>query len=297
MIEEPQSITCIYCEAEAKIFDENAYHRYATEYGPYRIFICKTCGALLTNPVPDEEVTTAMYRSFDGGMHSRVRELRRRYPLKTWFHQCLTHMMQDSGLENKKTFSWIDIGGGEGEMSELMLKQFPNQEGTVVDFHPVPERLKGRHVNWVATDLNREFSDELEQADLVFAITVLEHMADPVNFIRSSLRLLKPGGVLYLNCPRADSAAFKILGKKWPYYIPGEHITVPSIRGLQKLLERECSRVLRDGYEISIKPVILPYPFGFYLGYYLPFLEKLFPFSLDVYLPTGLLECQVKRRH
>ncbi|HLO80973.1 MAG TPA: class I SAM-dependent methyltransferase [Chitinophagaceae bacterium] len=238
-----------------------------------------------------------MYKSFDGGMFSKVRELRRRYPLKTWFRQCLKHMMQGTGLERNKTFTWIDIGGGEGEMSELMLRQFPNHKGTVLDFHSAPERLKGHPVTWIATDLNKAFSDELEQADLIFAITVLEHMADPVNFIRSALGLLKPGGVLYLNCPRADSTAFKILKKKWPYYIPGEHITIPTIKGLEKLLQRECSRLLKEGYEVKVKPVILPYPFGFYVGYYLPFLEKVFPFSFDVYLPTGLLECQVKRLH
>jgi SAM-dependent methyltransferase len=297
MIEEPGSITCIYCGGEAQLFDEKAYHRYAPVYGPFRIFLCKSCGALLTNPVPDEEVTDAMYKSFDGGMYSKARELRRKYPLKTWFRQCLKHMMLDSGLENKKDFTWIDIGAGEGEMSELMLREFPNNEGTVLDFHSVPEQLKDKPVNWIATDLNRAFPDELEQADLVFAITVLEHMADPVNFIRSALGLLKPGGVLYLNCPRADSAAFKIMGKKWPYYIPGEHISIPSISGLQKLLERECALLLKEGYEVKIGPVILPYPFGFYVGYYLPFLERVFPFSFDVYLPTGLLECQVKRHH
>lgn len=297
MIEEPGSITCIYCEGEAQLFDEKAYHRYAPVYGPYRIFICKHCGTLLTNPVPDAEVTNAMYKSFDGGMFSKVRALRRKYPLKTWFRQCLKHMMQGTGLENKKSFTWIDIGAGEGEMSELMLREFPDHQGTVLDFHPVPERLRDRPVTWIVADLNRAFSEELEPADLVFAITVLEHMADPVNFIRSALDLLKPGGVLYLNCPRTDCAAFKLLGKKWPYYIPGEHITIPSIKGLQKLLDRECSRLFKEGYEIKIRPVVLPYPFGFYMGYYLPFLERVFPFSFDVFFPTGMLECQVKRHH
>jgi ubiquinone/menaquinone biosynthesis C-methylase UbiE len=295
MIEEQGSITCVYCESDAQIFDDRAYHRYDPLYGPFRIFICKSCGALLTNPVPDEEVTNAMYHSFDSGMYSKVRALRRKYPLKTWFHQCLKHMMQHSGLENKKNFTWIDIGAGEGEMSELMLKQFPNHEGPALDFHSVPERLRDQHVSWIASNLNRAFPDELKQADLVFAITVLEHMANPVHFIRSALGLIRPGGVLYFNCPRTDCTAFKIMGKKWPYYIPGEHITIPSIRGLQKLLDRECSRLLEEGYEVKIKPVVLPYPLGYYAGYYLPFLEQVFPFSFDVYLPTGLLECQVKR--
>jgi hypothetical protein len=64
---------------------------------------------------------------------------------------------------------------------------------------------------------------------------------------------------------------------------------------MEKLLERECRSLFSSGYEIKANPVIMPYPFGFYVGYFLPFLEKILPFSFDVYFPTGILECQVRR--
>jgi len=175
-----------------------------------------------------------------------------------------------------------------------MMAKFPVSQGTAVDFHEHAEQLAGvSKLRWIAADLNEDMPASLGKADLVFAITVFEHMASPVHFIRSSLDLLKPGGVLYFNCPRSDANAFRIMGTKWPYYLPGEHITVPSISGLEQLMRRECDRKFGRGYTLKIKPVIMPYPLGYYLGYYLPFTKGLFSFNTNIYLPTGLLECQL----
>lgn len=294
MIKE-RGVTCIYCEGEAQIYEEHAYHRYMPDRGPFQIFKCKSCGTLLTDPVPDEKALAAMYHAFNKGMSDKPRELRTKYPLTTWFLQCMKHMMRGTGLESSPDFTWIDIGAGEGEMAALMIKHFDGHQGTAVDFIDVPEKVRDQPVKWISADISKKLPHELEQADLVFAITVLEHMANPVHFIRSALGLLRPGGVLYFNCPRADSAACQIMGRKWPYYIPGEHLTIPTIQGIQKLMERECGLLFASGYEIRVDPVIMPYPLGFYVSYFLPFLEKIFPFSIDIYFPTGLLECQVKR--
>jgi SAM-dependent methyltransferase len=294
MIEE-RGVTCMYCGGEAQIYEEKAYHRYIPDHGPFRIFRCKSCGSLLTDPVPSEKTLADMYQAFNKGMAEKPRELRTNYPLKSWFLQCMKHMMQGTGLQMKPDFSWIELGAGEGEMAELMVQHFPGHQGTAVDFVVAPESLHEGPVKWICADMAGGLPEELEQADLVFAITVLEHMADPVQFIKSALRLLKPGGVFYFNCPRADSGAFKILGRKWPYYIPGEHLTIPTIGGIEKLMDRECRSLFSSDCEIRVNPVIMPYPFGFYAGYFLPFLEKVFPFSFDVYFPTGILECRVRR--
>lgn len=294
MIEE-RGATCMYCGGSAEVYDERAYHRYMPDHGPFRILRCNGCGALLTDPMPNAESLAEMYGSFNNGMADLPRELRTNYPLNTWFLQCIKHMMKGTGLESKPDFSWVDIGAGEGEMAALMLKHFPGHKGTALDFVGVPASLRNTPVTWISTDISSGLPEGLGQADLVFSITVLEHMADPVHFIRSALGLLKPGGVFYFNCPRADSGAAKILGKKWPYYNPGEHLTLPTIAGTRQIMERECRALFKGGYEIMVNPVIMPYPAGFYVGYFLPFLEKLFPFSFDIYFPTGLLECRVKR--
>ncbi|HSF45276.1 MAG TPA: class I SAM-dependent methyltransferase [Chitinophagaceae bacterium] len=291
MIDVQEIIACLYCGGEAKLFEKNARHPYAPGFGPFQIYQCRSCSSLLTHPVPGSQEMAALYESFETGMHKKARDLRTRYPLRTWFLQCLDHMMKGTSLNANPEFSWIDVGAGNGEMVSLIHQTFPASKGTAVDYHERPAHLNN-NVNWIRADLSSEMS-LMDKADLVFALTVLEHMTDPVQFIRSCLDLMKPGGVFYFNCPRADANFFRILGKKWPYYLPGEHITVPSISGLSKLMQRECSRKFGDRYTLNIYPVVLPYPLGFYIGYLLPATMKYFSLSTDIYFPTGMLECQL----
>jgi SAM-dependent methyltransferase len=291
MIDVQETITCLYCGGDAKLYEKNARHPYAPGFGPFQMYQCSSCSSLVTHPVPGARDISALYASFKRGMHKKARELRTRYPLRTWFLQCLDHMMRDTKLNTGSEFSWIDIGAGEGEMSNLVYQHFPGSSGTAIDFHKRPGQLD-KGVNWVSTDLSVDLP-EIEKADLVFAITVFEHMTDPIHFIRSCLELMKPGAVFYFNCPRADCNAFRIMGKKWPYYLPGEHITVPSITGLEKLMQRECSSRFGDRYTLTVSPVVMPYPLGFYLGYLLPFTMKYSSLSTDIYFPTGILECQL----
>lgn len=297
MIDVQELVPCLYCGNDAQLYEKNAHHPYASEHGPFQIYVCRSCSSLLTYPVPSGSVLNALYRSFDKGMHSKVRELRTKYPLHAWFRQCIRHMMKGAGFARKE-FSWIDVGAGEGEMCKRMVETFPVSKGMGVDFHGRPGALdKTNGLGWMAADLNEDLPVELGTVDLIFAITVFEHMANPVHFIRSSLDLLKPGGVLYFNCPRADANAFRIMRKKWPYYLPGEHITIPSITGLEQLMRRECDQKFGNGYTLKIAPVIMPYPLGYYLGYYLPFTKNLFSLTTSVYIPTGLLECHLLLPH
>lgn len=295
MIDVQQRVVCVYCGGDAGLYDKNARHPFAPGIGSFNIYRCSSCSSLVTHPVPDTELSAALYASFDKGMHKKARELRTLFPLHGWFRQCLRHMTAGELIKGKE-FSWIDIGAGEGEMSNLMIREFPGTHGTAIDFIERAAVLDPR-VRWIRADLSNELLRVTEPADLVFAITVFEHMADPVQFIRYSLDLLKPGGVFYFNCPRADSNAFRLMGRQWPYYLPGEHVTIPSIRGLEKLMHRECRSKFGDQYQLEIKPVIFPYPLGFYLGQFLPFAKKLFPAGPDVYFPTGMLECKLHSKH
>jgi SAM-dependent methyltransferase len=291
MIDVQETITCLYCGGDAKLYEKNARHPYARNFGPFQMYQCRSCYSLLTSPVPEAQDTSALYSSFERGMHKKARELRTRYPLRTWFLQCMEHMMKGTKLNTGSEFSYIDMGAGEGEMSNLIHQHYPGSKGTAVDFHERPEQLN-KDVCWVRADLSREMP-AMEKADLVFAITVFEHMTDPIHFIRSCLSLMKPGAVLYFNCPRADSNAFRMMGKKWPYYLPGEHITVPTISGLGKLMHRECDVKFGGRYTLQISPVVMPYSLGFYLGHLLPFTLKYVSLNSDIYFPTGILECQL----
>lgn len=291
MVDLPQENTCVYCGSAGVLMDAKAFHPYVHDFGPFSVYKCPACGSVFTFPVPTEQQVQDLYAGFDEGMYAKVAQLRRKFPLQAWFNQCLQRIRRYFP-DPSASFTWIDVGAGEGIMSRLMLNQYPNSKGMAIDFHDRPESLNGIGLEWRRMDLNKTWVD-IPKVDLAFSITVLEHMADPASFLRSLVQTLHPGGVAYLNCPRTDALAFGILGKKWPYYLPGEHLSIPSRKGMRILANRIAVDTGLDKSDIAVSSVIMPYPLGYYLGYYFDWKASRYWFNPSVYIPTGMLECTI----
>lgn len=283
---------CVYCKGPLKLFRKDAYHPAAPGHGPFDVYLCRNCGSLMTFPLPSPGQMRQLYSGFSGGMIHEISELRQNYPLTTWYRQCVDSMRKNMARQ-QQDFSWMDVGAGDGVVSEMMKTEFPGSTGLAVDFHERPPRLAGMDIGWDRVDLN-DASALQGSFDLVFAITVFEHMLYPGQFLQAMVRLLKPGGLLYFNCPRTDAFAFRAMGRKWPYYLPGEHITIPSMKGLNMMAD-SIFRGEQGTFTIKVNPVIMPYPLGYYLGYYLGISRKL-SFDMDLCIPTGLLEAFIHRQ-
>lgn len=285
-------VLCVYCGAKGRTYVDEAWHPYVQNYGPFHIFLCTGCHSMFTSPLPSREDLRSLYQGFRKGMFQNISVLRELFPMTAWYRQCMEHMMRKAGSLGDE-LTWMDIGAGGGEMSALMMRNYPGSRGVAVDMHERPGEIADLKVDWVMRDLGAGLAG-LPQAQLIFSITVLEHLPDPRKFLGDALGLLDKGGVLYLNCPAADSYVFKLLGTKWPYFLPGEHLSVPTRKGLRALMEDLAGGAGEKKFDIDIKPVTMPYPVGYYVGYFtgnrwLPRLQ--FP----VWLPTGLLECTVRR--
>jgi len=57
-----------------------------------------------------------------------------------------------------------------------------------------------------------------EYFDIITVIEVIEHIADPKDFIATINRLLKPGGILYLVTPDVGSISARLMGERWWSY-------------------------------------------------------------------------------
>ncbi|WP_298067978.1 class I SAM-dependent methyltransferase [uncultured Mailhella sp.] len=99
-----------------------------------------------------------------------------------------------------KKISVLDAGCGEGEQMYITRTILPDAEITGVD---VSCSLIYKDIGtFVACDLSKDklpFTDE--SFDYVYSQHVIEHLEDPLHFIKECKRVLKPGGVLYIECP------------------------------------------------------------------------------------------------
>ena len=72
--------------------------------------------------------------------------------------------------------------------------------------------------------------------DVITFVEVLEHLPDPLSYLKEATRLLRPGGLLYGTTPNAASANGRILNLDWSIYAAPEHLQLFTPRALKHAL-------------------------------------------------------------
>jgi SAM-dependent methyltransferase len=84
-----------------------------------------------------------------------------------------------------------------------------------------------------------ETSDELAgEADIVTSFEVIEHVHDPLAFVRAVARLAKPGGLVLVTGLNGDGFDVQVLWNDAKAVSPPHHLNFLSIEGLTSLFRR-----------------------------------------------------------
>jgi 2-polyprenyl-3-methyl-5-hydroxy-6-metoxy-1,4-benzoquinol methylase len=75
--------------------------------------------------------------------------------------------------------------------------------------------------------------------DAIVMWDVIEHVWDPRAVLRKLLVHLRPGGALLLSTPDIGALTARLLGRRWAFMTPPEHLGFFNRRSLRFLLERE----------------------------------------------------------
>lgn len=120
----------------------------------------------------------------------------------------------------------LDIGCGYGHLIELICSTHGcTGLGIDTDERKINRARERNHAS-VSYESKLFNPGEITQKfDFVISCAVVEHVIDPVSFIRSHADALKPGGSLILLTPNADSLNYRILRSWWRELLSlGEHI-------------------------------------------------------------------------
>lgn len=143
----------------------------------------------------------------------------------------------------------LDVGCGAGGFVAIARQLGYNAEG--IDPH-LPASAQ-------TADLRRAAPEDLDEAsfDVIVLLNVAEHIPKPKPFFASIRRLLKPEGVMLLNCPFGDSLARRFHRERWIHLALEEHVLFWTPRSLMAML-----RPLGFEGKASCRIAGSPFPFG-----------------------------------
>jgi SAM-dependent methyltransferase len=136
---------------------------------------------------------------------------------------------------------WLDMGFGEGALLDLVAEAGWSCSGTEIS----PRVLEqGRSRGWaVAASTDDPALFPPASFDVVTMVELVEHVPAPTRFLGDAARLLRPGGLLYITTPNANSLNRRYLGHSWSVVCPPEHLTLWSPRGLSLAVRRAGFRI------------------------------------------------------
>jgi len=210
----------------------------------YELMECEGCGSISASVRRNQFVPAEIYEEYYQGASFEIPEA--------------TNASLDRLVASfepfRRTGRLIDIGYGEGGLLNAAQRRGWSCYGTEVDLRALEV---GRRRGWV---VGSPGSDELlpaEGFDVVTMIEFLEHVSEPEASLRATVRLLRPGGILYLTTPNARSLNRRLLGLEWTVICPPDHLTIWTERGLRSALAGaglKCERIRSEGlnpYEIA----------------------------------------------
>lgn len=140
----------------------------------------------------------------------------------------------------------LEIGCGEGLLLyELQAQGFSNTEGIEPSKTAYSRALKKGLV--VHNDYLENLSLE-NKYDLIIMSHVLEHVEDPVEYVKTLKKHLKPNGYLLLTQTNCEGLIPKRLGSAWYAWVPEQHFWHFTERGLKKILHPFGFEVMKVKY-------------------------------------------------
>ena len=232
IIEEMTEVNCVACDSsEFSIYSNKQSFRYVE---------CKECKSVFVSPRPSQD---SFYRFYKDSKYSNywaevfypmVAEARR----EKIFIPRVKMLSKICNRKNIRIDRIIDIGAGYGVFLDEWLKENPKSDCIAVE----PSKLLADECRAKGLNVEQFSAEELtgfdQSADLVVCFEVLEHVHNPLAFVKTLKRLLKPGGWLFLSTLCIDGFDLSILRDRSAQISPPHHINFMSVKGFQRLFNR-----------------------------------------------------------
>lgn len=202
-------------------------------FPPFYVVRCKACGLFYLNPRLNESnildyYARELYDEYSAGLGYEIQEPTLRMTFRRFLQNLHKRKLTGGRL--------LEIGCGSGFLIDEAKSYFSYRVAT--DMSPEAAKKAKTLADEVYCGDLSAVPKSVPLFDCVIAFSVIEHIYRPHAFIQEILERLSPHGKLVLATPNIDTLYYKILRKKWPFFIPPEHVCLYSPKTLSTLLEQ-----------------------------------------------------------
>lgn len=220
---------------------------------------CRDCGMIYIHPQPSPEEIAQMYSKeyFEG-------DFRCGHEGSYFNDDTLDRIVDETLLRRIKQYkpdgNFLEIGCAGGAFLNAARTSGYTVQG--VEFSDDAARFARSKFNLdVRTGDLRSANYSPDTFDVVFMGDVLEHLPAPADTLREIRRVMKPGGILVIECPMQTNTLFSRLGfliyqaagKKAKVHLPPYHLFEYRPESLKNILVRSGLQVIRKA-EFIVPP-------------------------------------------
>lgn len=187
------------------------------------IWGCEDCGMMFQWPIQSPDALLQAYQDVEDPLY--VAEKDNRY-------HTFRRVLRELGPAQGRTL--LDVGAYCGYFLDVAREAGFRPEGLELS------RWAGNHARGLGFTVHgvplRELAAKGLQYDVVTLWDVVEHFADPREELKDALKLVRPGGRVYLSTIDAGSLLARVMGGQWPWLMD-MHLFYFGRRTLAMLLE------------------------------------------------------------
>ena len=251
-----------------------------------RVVRCNDCGLVFLNPQPSDRELARIYSEdyFLGSETTASRQSVSEMKQST-AKMYLSQVRRYSGMTKGRL---LEVGCGDGDF--LVIAEAEGWQVTGVEYSSAAcKRAQTRlHQGEVLCGELPQANLAADQYDVCVLSDVIEHVRNPLDFMREVYRVLKPAGTVLIATPSIDSWSARLMKQKWMEF-KAEHLSYFDRQTLQTALVRAGFRevVVEAGW----KTLSLDYIRMHFERFPVPLVTPL------VKLAIGLLPRAVRRKH
>jgi 2-polyprenyl-3-methyl-5-hydroxy-6-metoxy-1,4-benzoquinol methylase len=226
-------------------------HTHLFTKGTLTVVRCNTCSTAFANPIDEEFITGVFYDQLANPFYLSPDKLQSDYaPVRFERELKLFRKFCTSGAV-------LDVGCSTGAFLFQLKRRFSN------DYQTLGIDVSGPALNYAEQQgvpilkepyLTADFANRRFSAVTFWA--VIEHLANPRDFLAKTASVLEPGGLCFILVPNFRSLAMRILGPKYRYIFP-QHVNYFTPQTLKHLVATQKNFKIIHSASMHFNPLVI----------------------------------------